>query len=103
MGFSSKVSHTINTSYTDRMIFKKFVHALTFIFLLGAGLLTFFLILSGGLRVGSMMHQMSLGGTITVGVATVMDRRVIVLVRCQRRRSHHVTILAAVMRCLVVS
>lgn len=56
MGFSSKVSHTINTSYTDRMIFKKFVHALTFTFLLGAGLLTFFLILSGGRPGGTLKN-----------------------------------------------
>lgn len=39
-----------------RMIFKKFVHALTFIFLLGAGLLTFFLILSGGRPGGTLKN-----------------------------------------------
>lgn len=38
------------------MIFKKFVHALTFLFLLGAGLLTFFLILSGGRPGGTLKN-----------------------------------------------
>lgn len=36
------------------MIFKKFVHALSFLFLLGAGLLCFFLILSGARSTGTL-------------------------------------------------
>lgn len=38
------------------MIFKRFVNLLAFLFLLGAGLLTFFLILSGGRESGTLKN-----------------------------------------------